>query len=260
MNELDTVIFMLKTHGKSICFGAVIGCVFATVMMFVQKPTWQADMIIGPSERTGVPSLSSFLPKVAADAPALQYFVERIDASHATDFTFLTTVLTSPQIATSFYKQYGGDFGYSSVHDVRKYLANNLTIRSYGLTPFKNITLNHRDKAKAEAMLNHIFMIADQFIRQDKQQKTTRRISYLETQLKTIRNPYHRDAIMALLKEQEQAAMMASIDQYLSATVISKATVGLKPVSPNPLILFPGFMALGAFIGLIINGWRVAKP
>jgi len=79
MNEFTQSIDILKTHFKSIVVGCVIGAIIAFLIMIFQKPVYQAEMIIAPTERTGVPSLSSFLPKAAADAPALQYFVERID-------------------------------------------------------------------------------------------------------------------------------------------------------------------------------------
>lgn len=256
MNELDDIVSVLKNHGKAIILGIVAGILCATFVMFVQKPTWQAEMIIGPSERTGMPSLSSFLPQGAADAPALQYFVERIDASHATDFTILTTAVTSSKIAELFYNKYGQEFGFQSVNDARRFFDKNLSVRSYGLTPFKQLRLRYNDPAKAQAMLNHLFIIADNKIRQDKKAKATRRISYLDNQLETVRNLNHRDAIIALLKEQEQVTMMASIDQYFAATIINAPTVGLKPVSPNPLILFPGLIFIGAFIGLLISGWR----
>jgi len=256
MNEFDTTLNILRNHGKSILIGGLIGCVLAVAVFIIQTPKWQATMIVGPTERTGVPSLSSFLPKGAADTPALQYFVERIDATHATDFTVFETKITSPEIAKNLYTSHGDTVDLKSVIDVQKYLQKNLRVRPHGMTPFKKITLRHRDGNVAIAILNHLFLITDKSIRQDKKTRTFRRISYLEKQLKTVRNPDHRDAIIALLKEQEQTAMMVSIDDHFSANIISEASVGLKPVSPSALILFPGLSFVGAFIGLIFSGWR----
>jgi uncharacterized protein involved in exopolysaccharide biosynthesis len=258
-HELDMTFDILRTHAKGIIIGVLIGCIIAMAVFMIQKPVWQATMIIGPTERTGVPSLSSFLPQGAADAPALQYFVERIDATHATDFTVFETKITSMDVMGDLYKRSGKDLGFDSLKDTQEFLGKNLRVRPHGLTPFKKVTLRHSDQNKATEILNALFIITDQSIRQDKKMKTNRRMTYLEDQLKTVRNPDHRDAIIALLKEQEQTAMMVSIDNHFAADIISEASVGIKPVSPNAMILFPAFIALGGFLGLVISGWRKHK-
>ncbi len=255
-HELDMTFDILRAHAKGIIIGVLIGCFIAVAVFMIQKPVWQATMIIGPTERTGVPSLSSFLPQGAADAPALQYFVERIDATHATDFTVFETKIISTDMARKLYERNGQDLGLSSVKNTQEFLSKNLRVRAHGLTPFKKVTLRHTDQQKATAILNALFIITDQSIRQDKKMKTNRRITYLEEQLKTVRNPDHRDAIIALLKEQEQTAMMVSIDNHFAADIINEASVGIKPISPNAMILFPGLIALGGFIGFVYSGWR----
>ena len=247
MNEFTQSIDIFKTYFKSIIIGCVIGTVIAAVILMFQKPVYQAEMIVSPTERTGVPSLSSFLPKAAANAPALQYFVERIDASQSTDFTVFETLITSPAI----HHQINKDMVKS-----HRWLAKRLQIRPVGLSQFRKIILRDTNKDKLIPILNTLYRLTDQSIRDDKKMKTARRISYLNEQLKTTFNPDHRDAIIALLKEQEQTKMMVSIDNHFAANIIQPAIILEKPIAPNWKILFPILIALGGFLGLVVGGLR----
>jgi LPS O-antigen subunit length determinant protein (WzzB/FepE family) len=250
MNEFSQSLAILKTHAKSIIFGCLIGALIAFLILLLQKPVYQAEMIIGPTARTGVPSLSSLLPKTAADAPALQYFVERIDASQSTDFTVFETLLTSPSIHLQV------NDNMIDADNKHQWLDKRLKLRPVGLTQFRKVTLKDTNKEKLIPILNTLYRLTDQAIRNDAQSKTQRRISYLNEQLKTTMNPDHRDAIIALLKEQEQTAMMVSIDNHFAADIIEPAYVLNKPIAPNWTILLPLFIALGGFLGLVISGLR----
>ncbi len=254
MNEWDIALNALRNHGRSILIGMVVGCICVVLVIIFQKPVYQATMIVGPTEKTGVPSLNSFLPKAAADAPALQYFVERIDASRATDFTIFETKINSPEIIKSIAK----NESFNIPNDTQKWARNHLKIRSSGMTPFRKITLDSHDKNRAVDILNALYETTDQSIRADKKLKTVRRISYLNQQLKTIRNPDHRDAIVALLKEQEQIAMMVSIDNEFAAEIITPTYASANPIAPNGEILFPAFIFAGGMLGLVLGGLKQA--
>jgi len=247
MNEFSQSIQVLKIHYKSIFVGCVIGAIVALLVVLFQKPVYQAEMIIAPTERTGVPSLSSFLPKAAADAPALQYFVERIDASQSTDFTVFETLIASPSIHNQMDK---------NMVKSHRWLDKRLKIKPVGLTQFRKVILRDTDKGKLIPILNTLYRLTDQSVRDDKKMKTTRRIAYLNEQLKSTFNPDHRDAIIALLKEQEQTQMMVSIDNHFAADIIEPAYILEKPVAPNWKILFPALIVLGGFLGLVIGGLR----
>ena len=243
----------LCDHWKSIVVGIAMGAVFAFLVVIIQPKTYRAVMIVGPTERAGMPSLSSFLPKVAADAPALQYFVERIDASQSTDFTVFETLILSPSIHTKIPDNIAPD------DNLIEWFDRHLTIRPVGLTPFRRIILDHRDRDKLIPILNTLFQLTDQAIRQDKRAKVNRRITHLTEQLREVRNPDHRDAMIALLKEQEQTAMMVAIDSEFAANIIEPAYILPKPVSPNPMILFPVLMVLGGLVGLMVGTMRKGR-
>jgi len=252
MNEFDLVLLTLRNNGKYIFGGALIGLVIAILITLFQTPVYQATMIVAPTDRTGVPSLSSFIPQAAADAPALQYFVERIDASQSNDFTVFETLITSPSILNKLNDNI-------RPQNPQSWFQSRLKIKPHGLSQFRKITLRHTDQTQAIAILNQLYNVTDQTIRMNKKRQTARRISYLNEQLANVQNPNHRDAMIALLREQEQTAMMASIDNEFAAKIIEPAYISSKPIAPNWKILTPVFMMIGGLFGLIISGFRQTK-
>ena len=258
MNEWEMAVTALKLHGKFIFFGIMSGLVLAIFLLLFQKPVWQAEMIIGPTERTGVPSLASFLPQTAADAPALQYFVERIDATHSTDFTLFETLLNSAQTVENLSRLNADVLPVRDPQQLQLWLDDHLKIKPLGMTPYRKVTLRHTDKNTVTALLGSLYKTTDQTIRQDKKIKAQRRIAYLNEQLKTVQNPDHRDAIIALLKEQEQTAMMVSIDHEFAAELIEPPHLLPKKVAPNAIILIPLLVFASGFIGLMLSGFQKA--
>lgn len=256
MNEWDVIVKTIRDHGRFIAGGLVIGALIALLIVIFQNPVYRVSMIVAPTERTGVPSLSSFLPKAAADAPALQYFVERIDASQSTDFTVFETRFTTP----SQLKLLPDNIQKSLIDDgnAAQWLEKNIKIRPVGMTPFRQISIDHENSQAAIATLNTLYHQTDMSIRQDKKSKVTRRMAYLNEQLKTTMNPDHRDAIIALLKEQEQTSMMASIDNEFAAIMIDPPTVSTKPIAPRGIILFPTLMAAGMVFGYVASSLKQA--
>jgi LPS O-antigen subunit length determinant protein (WzzB/FepE family) len=256
MNEWQVMIKIMRDHGQFIICGMAIGAIITVLIILFQTPIYRVSMIVAPSERTGVPSLSSFLPKAAADAPALQYFVERIDASQSTDFTVfetrLTTISQLKALPDRIQKSINDD------GDAVEWLQKNIKIRPVGMTPFRKISIDHENPDAAKDVLKTLCLNTDMAIRQDKKSKISRRISYLNEQLKTTMNPDHRDAIIALLKEQEQTLMMASIDNEFAAVIIEPPSVSARPISPRGIILFPVLMFTGMILGYMFSNFRQA--
>lgn len=256
MNEWDVIIKNCRDHGRYIGGGMAIGAFIALLIVIFQNPVYRVSMIVAPTERTGVPSLSSFLPKAAADAPALQYFVERIDASQSTDFTVFETRLTT----LSQLQSLPDGIQKSIINDgnAAQWLRQNIKIRPVGMTPFRKISIDHDNTAAAIALLNSLYHQTDMAIRQDKKSKVARRLAYLNEQLNITINPDHRDAIIALLKEQEQTSMMASIDNEFAAIMIDPPTVSARPIAPRGTVLFPALMAAGMIFGYILSNLKQA--
>jgi hypothetical protein len=254
MNDFDQLHALIRNHGVLTLSGIVIGCLVAFGIMMLKPPVYQTAMIVGPTDNAGMPSLSSILPRGAADAPAIQYFVDRIDAGQSNDFTLFETKVTSPEVLNSLIETLPNML--SDFDNKYLWLSKNIKVRPVGLTPYRKIIINTKEDVNAAQILSALHHIADQSIRSDKKIKTMRRIAYLKEQLNKIKNPDHRDATIALLKEQEQMAMMVSIDQDFAAEIIQPAFRTPEPVSPNPIILFPIFIVIGGLLGFLISGFR----
>lgn len=254
MNEWDIAITALKDHGRAIFFGGVIGLVMAVLIVIFQPPVYEARMVIAPTERTGVPSLGSILPQNVADTPMIQYFVNRIDAATTSDFTLLETLLTGPRLASRLVETGSSSLPAHRADELMIWIKNHVKIRPVGTTPFRRITVRHTDPAQAVEMLSLMFQEADMMIRQDMRARTQRRLAYLKDQLDKTFHPDHKDAIIALMKEQEQTAMMVSIDTYFAARPVDGPALAPKVAAPDWRILIPGLAIGGMIGGLMIGG------
>jgi LPS O-antigen subunit length determinant protein (WzzB/FepE family) len=254
MNEWDVLVNNIRRHGYAILFGLIVGVIFAIFILTFQPPVYQARMIVAPTERTGVPSLGSILPQGMPDTPVLQYFVSRIDAANSSDFTVFETLINSPRLANHLVE---GDFPSipsKNARDMISWLEKNVQVRPVGTTPFREIRLNHHNPETATSILGTLFQETDMMIRRDTNRQTQRRIAYLKQQLEDTRHPDHQDAIIALLKEQEQTAMMVSIDNHFAAKPIEPPSLKPRPVAPNWRILIPALGFGGAVIGFMLGG------
>jgi LPS O-antigen subunit length determinant protein (WzzB/FepE family) len=250
-NEWDITIKSIQSHWKSMAIGLFIGLIVAICILIFQKPVWQAKMIIAPTERTGIPNLSSFLPQTLNETPVFQYFVERLDASNASDFITFQTLMNGPEIADYILKNH--DDLIADKTQPAYWLSRNVKIRPYGTTPYKKVTLNGTDRQKITSLLNILFQQTDSTIRQNALAKTNRRITYLREELKKTRHPDHRDAMIALLKEQERIAMTVSIDHHFAAVPIQYPVVSNKMIAPDWRLIIPVCLFIGLVFGLIAS-------
>lgn len=258
MNEWDIALQSFRTHGRAIAAGIVFGLFITLFTVVFQRPIYQAEMVIAPTERTGVPSLGSILPQGMSDTPVLQYFVSRIDAAQSSDFTTFETLVTSPRLARHLIEKGNLSLPRKSSADLAEWIQDHVRIRPVGTTPFRKITLRSNDPALAISLLDYIFQETDMMIRRDARMKTQRRITYLKDQLSQTKHPDHKDAIVALLKEQEQTAMMVSIDNYFAAEPVYTPALAPRPVAPDWRILLPTFGFGGAIIGFMMGGFLSA--
>lgn len=258
MNEWDIVIKSLKDHGRVMIAGMVAGLIAAVLVTVFQTPVWEARMTVAPTTRTGILNLSSVLPRSAADTPMLQYFVDRIDAATSSDFALFQTLIDSPRLARRLIGAEAGNLPEAEPSDLTAWLNEHVRVRNVGATPFRRITLRHHDPVVAVNLLERLYAETDMVIRQDMQAKTARRIAYLKEELQKTFHPDHRDALIALLKEQEQTAMMVSIDRQFAAEAVDPPSVGDKPVAPDWRLIFPVFIACGAIFGLMLGGFMQA--
>lgn len=254
MNEWDVILRALRDHGRLMVVGMMIGLITSLSITFLTTPIYEARMVVAPTQRTGMPSLGSLLPQQISETPVLQYFVNRIDAADTSDFAVFEELIDSPRLAQTMIEKNIRELPATSASALTTWIDKHVTIRPVGTSPFRRITLRHSDADTALRLLRTIFQETDMMIRQDKRLETARRITYLTDQLEKTRHPDHQDAIIALLKEQEQIAMMVSIDNNFAARPIDPPTVKPDPVFPNPMLIIPVFIFGGAVIGFMISG------
>ena len=258
MNEWDITINALKDHGKFMFAGAALGLVTAFLFLIIQSPIYEARLTVAPTERTGVPSLGTMLPQAMTETPMLRYFVDRIDASTATDFNVFEALIDSPRLAQHLVESKSFALPADTIPEMTRWLDEHIRIRPVGTSPFRQITLRTHHPDIALRLLGLIYQETDMMIRQDTNMRTQRRLAYLKEQLKNTRHPDHRDAIVALMREQEQTAMMVSIDHHFAAQPIDGPSLKPDPVAPNWRLLVPGLMVGGIIMGFIISGLRQA--
>lgn len=260
MNEWDMALDALHIHGRYMICGMIAGLILALGVLFFQKPVWEARMTIAPSQRTGMPNISSLLPQGTAGTPVLQYFVERIDAANTSDFTMFETIINGPRLAHHLIERGMHDLfpDIRTVGEMTLWLKKNVRIHTIGTTPFRQISLRSTDPKLAVKQLDTLYYETDRQIRQDTMLQTNRRITYLKEQLKQTIHPDHKDAVIALLKEQEQTAMMVSIDNHFAAIPVQQTSLSPEPVAPNALILLPVCIFGGLVGGLVFGGLRQA--
>lgn len=254
MNEWDLAVKSLKDHWRVILLGLATGFVVAVLIVMLQKPVWESQMVVAPSARACMPGLSSFLPK-GGQAPAIQYLIERMDTANSSDFERFETLVNSPRLAAQLIAEKSPDLPKRDARELAKWLDKNVRIRGKGATGFRQITLRHHDPDMAIKLLNDLHRETDMMIRRYVQTKTARRMTYLKEQLQKTFHPDHKDALVALLKEQEQTAMMVSIDKNFAAEIIDPPSVPVRPVAPDWRILFPAMMMAGIIFGLMIGGF-----
>ncbi|MBU6235312.1 MAG: hypothetical protein KGQ41_05670 [Alphaproteobacteria bacterium] len=237
---------------RTVLMGAGAGLLLAVLVCLLAPAKWEARMTIGPAGRGTGPDLSAFLP--ASESPTIQYLLQRVGSMAAADFAVYETLLTSPRIASSLLKDQTlkprlGNLCGGCDADTSKlsgWLEGHVRIRPVAATQMRRITLALHDKTLATDLLRALHRLADETIRADVRLKTDQRIVYLREKMAEVVNPAQRDALVALLKEQERQSMMVGIDNDFAAEMIDPPSIPVRPVFPNPVLLLPLFILLGA--------------
>lgn len=236
--------------------GLGLGVLAAIILCLVLPPKWEARMTVGPAGRGAGADLSAFLP--ASESPTIQYLLQRVGSVTAADFSVYETLMTSPRVSGALQKDdtFKGKLAglcrncATDASALSRWLECHVRIRPVGATQMRRVTLRMNDKALAADLLRGLHRLADETIRTDARIRTDQRIAYLRAQLGTVSNPDHRDALVALLKEQERTRMMVGIDHDFAAEAIDPAGLSDRRSFPNPYLFIPVFALLGLMAGL----------
>lgn len=131
-----------------------------------------------------------------------------------------------------------------------RHLRRELVIDPIGATPMRRVSFRHPDREVGLALLASTHRVTDELLRTEAARRTTAQIAYLEGQLRRVTVAEHRQALAALLSEQEQNRIVIAVDLPFAADVIEPPTAPILADWPNPLLVCGGAAAAGLCLGI----------
>jgi len=253
MNAMMTDPYeILWRHRRVLALWLAGGFLASLVLMAVMPRVWEVRMTIAPITRPANPDVQA-----GGRAPYGMLALPVPDREgQGGEFDIYQTLIDGPRIATALLadkttRELAARVC-GCVQDDDKdparlsaYLKRHLQIRPIGATALRRVTLRSGEKDDGLLLVARLHAAADQAVRDDARRRTEQRLAYLEKQLGSILNPGTRDALVALLKEQEGTRMMVEIDSDFAAAVIEAPVLSARPVSPNLLFVLPACLILG---------------
>lgn len=254
-----TELYSIKTLAQAkyhMLLGCIIGAIMAALLMVMLPSQYRIEMILTPAQKTGGGDFSALMPN--ADIPALRYFTQKLNALSSSDFLTFENMILSSRIAEVLEEQpdilnviKGDKKDKWNQDDIRDYLKRHVDIYPVGATPLRRVIYFHQDPDSAKKLLTALYTATDHLIKGDAKAKSEQLLEALDDALRDTRNPDHRDALVALLKEQEHIKMLTSLDLPYAAEMLEPPVSSPKPVRPAPLILFPSLILAGLFLGYL---------
>jgi uncharacterized protein involved in exopolysaccharide biosynthesis len=157
----------------------------------------------------------------------------------------------------------GADWKPPGAADLQKFLEANVRVVSDRKTNVVTISFDHKDPEFAAKLITDLNDNADAILRRRTLARADQGIAYLERQLSQVQLAEHRQALSAMLGEQERGRMLASSAAPYAAQPFGAAVVSSIPTSPKPKIvlvvgIFGGAIAslVAMFLGRIIQSVR----
>jgi len=114
------------------------------------------------------------------------------------------------------------------------YIGSGVVIEEVEDTTFYSLSFAHTDPAFAQEILERVYREADDLLRAQDIERTTRYRDYLQGQLEATSTVEMRVGLVQLLLRQESVAMMLQSDLPYAARIIEPTTVSDQPTAPNP--------------------------
>lgn len=241
--------------------GAVAGIICALVFLAIAVPQYRAAMLVAPTTRSGTPDISALFPDNASFA--MEYVLQSFGPGDSSDFMRFETILREPSVADRLLSdekvkagvnraaRYRGA-GTENIDTPAKmaaWLQENISVEPVGQTRLKRVAVLHPDPVFAVYLLQSAYSAADGLIRAELEDKTQRRIEYLEHEIDTISHPDHRRVLTKLLMDQEQIKMIMAVGEPFAAQMAEPPAAGPRPVWPRKSLLLPAF----AFAGMLAS-------
>jgi uncharacterized protein involved in exopolysaccharide biosynthesis len=134
--------------------------------------------------------------------------------------------------------------------DLQKFIETNVKVATDRKSNITNISLDHKNPQFAVNLITKLHEQTDAFLRRQALSRADQSIGYLEKQLSRVQLAEHREALAAILGEQEKARMLASSAAPFSAQPFGNAVASSRPTSPQPFIVLIAGLVGGAILGL----------
>ncbi len=271
-------------HWWIVLLGILLVLGAAILFLRLTPAEFTATMVVGPTTRTA-PGMVARLPHAAAIASGSA--VERSETETLSDFARFLQLLASTPVASRVAESTGllpALFSSSWRPDERRWappegllpslrrelltlvgrtpwhppdaptlarhLSRELVIAPIGSTPMRRLSFRHPDREVGLALLAHMHRITDELLRAEAARRTTAQIAYLEGQLRRVTIAEHRQALAALLSEQEQNRIVIAVDLPFAADIIEPPTAPSSADWPNPLLVLGAAAAAGLGLGV----------
>lgn len=115
------------------------------------------------------------------------------------------------------------------------------------------------DPAQGIKVLKTLHQTTDNLIRINALVQAQRRIDYLSQKIENEAQPEQKRILSDLLIGQERLKVLASIDQSYAALVFEPPYASAVPRWPDPYLIYPVALMIGALLGFLIYGFRHAR-
>jgi uncharacterized protein involved in exopolysaccharide biosynthesis len=154
----------------------------------------------------------------------------------------------------------GTDWKRPDAADLQKILQEKVKIITDRKLNITNISFDDRDPEFAAKLITDLHEKTDDVLRRRALVRADQAIGYLKKQLSQVQLAEHRQALAAILGEQEKMRMLASSAAPYAAQPFGDAVSSSRPTSPKPIIvLFLGLVGgMSASLGALL-GWRIRQ-
>lgn len=238
--------------------GAAAGVACAAAFLALAVPQYRAAMLVAPTTRSGTPDISALFPDNASFA--MEYVLQSFGPGDSSDFMRFETILREPSVAARLLADPDIKAGINRARRYRPdnpaidtpakmavWLQKNVSVEPVGQTRLKRIAAMHPDAAFAVYLLQRLYGVTDGLIRAELEDKTQRRIEYLEHEIDAASHPDHRRVLTKLLMDQEQIKMIMAVGEPFAAQMAEPPAAGAKPAWPRKSLILPAFAFAGMF-------------
>jgi len=115
--------------------------------------------------------------------------------------------------------------------------------------PVLTITFNHRDPVFARNFLQALHESADQVLRRQTLDRSTKYAHYLEQELQKVQLAEVRQVLTNSLSQQETLVMMSNSNTPFAAQPVGNAISSMRPTNPRPVSILLAALLAGFFCG-----------